>query len=276
METFCFFILKIMKKILIIFILIFSIKGFSQDSYFLGRTNYCTPQKAESKKSFETSFLALKYPKYYGGYTNLLMKTAKEDPNYCDAYFMAGYFFRLQDMHKEALALYYIADSLAQNKALIFKQNLAVEFMRFDQLGHARKTYAEMIKYFPESPEGYYGMANTTIIVGDYDNGLEHLRKAEKLYKNSGSVKDDVKYMFGALYTFKEDYKTALPYLDEVYSTYKKEDVYLSIYALAEIKVGTENNDDSLKKKAKKHFEKIKEMNKVPENLQKKLKEYFY
>lgn len=263
-----------MKKLLTIFILVFCIKGFSQN-YFSGKINYCTPKNIESKKKFDAAILALQYPKFYEKAANALVLVGDKDPTYCDAFFLAGYLFRLQDKHEDAIAYYYVADSLAQNKALIFKQNLAVEFMRFDQLGRARKTYAEMIKYFPESPEGYYGMANTTISVGDYDNGLEHLRKAEKLYENSGSVKDDVKYMFGILYALKEDYKTALPYLEEVYSTYKKEDGYLATYALTEAKVATENNDESLKMKAKKHYEKIKDIKKVPENLQEKLKMYF-
>ncbi len=248
-----------MKKLVIIFILLFSIKGFSQDSYFLGKTNYCTPQNANSKKSFETAFLALNYPKYYGGITNLLLKVASEDSKYCDAYFMAGYFLRLQDMHKEALAAYYIADSLAQNKAPIFKQNLAIQFMRFGKVDEARKKYEEMVKYFPENPEGYYGIGNTSIVIGDYEEGLKNLKRAEDLYKVSGKVKDDVVYMYGMLYTLKENYETALPYLEDAYSTYKKDDGYLSLYALALIKVGKNKNDGKLIKKARNTYDKIKD-----------------
>ena len=248
-----------MKKLVIIFILLISIKGFSQDSYFLGKTNYCTPQDAGSKKGFETAFLALNYPKYYGGVTNLLLKIAEKDPKYCDAYFMAGYFLRLQDMHKEALAAYYMADSLAQNKAPIFKQNLAIQFMRFGKVDEARKKYEEMVKYFPENPEGYYGIGNTSIVIGDYEEGLKNLKQAEDLYKASGKVKDDVVCMYGMLHTLKENYETALPYLDDAYATYKNDDGYLSIYALALIKVGKSKNDEKLIKKAMKTYKKIKD-----------------
>lgn len=263
-----------MKKLLTIFILILSIKGFSQDSYFLGKTNYCTPQKAESKKSFDTSFMALQFPKYYGGMAAVLVKVATEDPGYCDAYFMAGYFYRLKEMHKEALALYYIADSLAQNKAPIFKQNLAIEFMRFGKADRAREKYEEMVKYFPENPEGYYGIANTSIVLGDHDKGLQSLKQAEDLYKSSGKVKDDVIYMYGMLFTLKEDYEKALPYLEDVYSTYKKDDGYLSLYALALIKIGKSKNDEKLIKKAQKTYDKIKDKPLV-EDILKKLKEEF-
>lgn len=263
-----------MKKRLIIFILLLSVKGFSQDSYFLGKTNYCTPQDADSKKGFETAFLALNYPKYYGGVTNLLLKIGEKDPKYCDAYYMAGYFFRLQDMHKEALAAYYIADSLAQNKAPIFKQNLAIQFMRFGKVHEARKKYEELVKYFPENPEGYYGIGNTSIVIGDYEEGLKNLKQAEDLYKVSGKVKDDVVYMYGMLYTLKENYETALPYLDEAYSTYKKEDGYLSIYALALIKEGRRKNDEKLIKKAQKTYEKVKDRM-IAEEIRKKLNAEF-
>ncbi|MCU7616671.1 hypothetical protein NZ698_05635 [Chryseobacterium sp. PBS4-4] len=263
-----------MKKLVTLFIVFLSINVFSQENYFSGKTNYCTPQKEESKKNFEISFLALKYPKYYGGYTNLLMKVVKEDPGYCDAYFMAGYFFRLQDMHKEALALYYIADSLAQNKAPIFKQNLAIQFMRFGKADKARAKYEEMVKYFPTNPEGFYGIANTSIILSDYDKGLENLKKAEELYQTSGGVNNDVKYMYGMLNCLKGNYEKSLPYLDEVYSTYKKDENYLSLYALAQIKVGKSTNDEKLIKKAKKTYEKIKDKPLV-EDISIKLKEEF-
>ncbi|SIS57344.1 hypothetical protein SAMN05421785_101308 [Chryseobacterium gambrini] len=269
-----FFILKFMKKLLTIFILIFSVKTFSQDFYFSGKMNYCTPEHADSKKGFETAFLGLKYPQYYGGVTALLLKIVEKDPKYCDAYFMAGYFFRLQEMHKEALTLYYVADSLAQNKAPIFKQNLAIEFMKFGKVDKARQKYEEMIKYFPENPEGYYGIGNTSIVMGDYDNGLKNLKQAENLYNTSGKVKDDLIYMYGMLYTLKENYDVALPYLEDVYPTYKKDDGYLSLYALALIKVGKSKNDEKLIKKAQKTYDKVKDKVIVPE-IRKKLNSEF-
>ncbi|MDR6157316.1 tetratricopeptide (TPR) repeat protein [Chryseobacterium sp. SLBN-27] len=259
-----------MKKLLIIFMLMLSIKGFSQDFYFSGKMNYCTPENPESKKSFETAFIGLNYPKYYNSVTALLLKVAEKDPKFCDAYFMAGYFFRLQEMHKEALALYYIADSLSQNKAPIFKQNLAIQFMRFGKVDKAREKYEEMVKYFPDNPEGFYGIGNTSITIGDYDKGIENLKLAEDIYKKSGKVKDDVTYMYGMLYSLKENYDIALPYLEDAYSTYKKDDGYLSLYALALIKVGRSKNDEKLIKKAQKTYDKVKDKVIVPE-IRKKL-----
>ncbi|WP_160139874.1 tetratricopeptide repeat protein [Chryseobacterium sp. c4a] len=263
-----------MKKLLTICILILFVKGFSQDNYFLGKTNYCTPQKQDSKKDFEMAILALQFPKYYGGVTNLMMKVVKEDSTYCDAHFMAGYLFRLQDMHKEALVMYYIADSLSQNKAPIFKQNLAVQYMKFGKVEKARKKYEEIIKYFPGDPEGYYGVANTALVLEDYDKGIENLKKAEERYNYIGSVKMDVKYMFGALYCLKEAYDEALPYLDEAYPTYKKDENYLALYALTQIKVGRKKSDEKLIKKAQKTFDKIKNKN-IAENISGKLKKEF-
>ncbi|ANF52464.1 hypothetical protein A0O34_18920 [Chryseobacterium glaciei] len=269
-----FFIFKTMKKLLIIFILIFSIKGFSQDSYFLGKTNYCTPEKAESKKNFELGIKALQYPEFYEKATRILVLATDKDPKYCDAFFLAGYLLRLQDKHEDAIAYYYVADSLAQNKAPIFKQNLAIEFMRFGKADEARKKYEEMVKYFPTDPEGYYGIANTSIMLADYDKGLENLKKAEDLYKNTGGMKDDGKYMYGMLYSLKGSYEEALPYLEDVYSTYKKDDNYLALYALSQIKVGKSKNDEKLIKKAKNTYDKIKDKP-IVEDISKKLKEEF-
>lgn len=263
-----------MKKLLLVFVVFTSIFASAQDNYFLGKTNFCTPEKPESKKSLETAFLGLQFPKYYGGVTNLLVKVVKEDPGYCDAYFMAGYFFRLQDMHKEALVLYYAADSLSQNRAPIFKQNLAIQYMRFGKLDKARAKYEEMVKYFPTNPEGYYGIANTAVVIGDYDHGLRNLKEAENIYRNNGNVNNDLVYMFGMLHFLKDDYDTALPYLEKAYTTYKKDEGYLSVYSLTLIKVGKNKKDEKLIKKAHKNYEKIK--GKVTdEELAKKLKNEF-
>ena len=260
-----------MKKLLIILILIISFKGVCQDSYFLGKTNYCTPTNSDSKKKFDVSITGLNFPKYYGGLTNILVKAIEQDPKYCDAYFMAGYYFRLQNLHKEALVLYYAADSLAQNRAPIFKQNLAIEYMRFGKADKAREKYIEMTKYFPTNPEGFYGVGNTAIVLGDYDLGLKNLKIAEDLYEKEGEVKSDVKYMYGILYALKEDYRYSLPYLEEVYSQYKRDDGYLALYAISMIKNAKENNDKSLEKKAKKIYEKIKGSKNIDAELNTKL-----
>lgn len=264
-----------MKKLLIILTLIISIKGICQDSYFLGKTNYCTPEKADSKERFQGAIELLNVPKYYPATTIALLKTVKEDPKYCDAYFLAGYYARLQDLHKEALVLYYAADSLAQNNAPIFKQNLAIEYMRFGKVDKARKKYEEMTKYFPTNPEGFYGIGNTAIVLGDYDAGLKNLKIAEDLYKKEGGVKKDVKFMYGILYALKEDYKSGLPYLDEVYSQYKKDDGYLALYALSMLKNAKENNDASLEKKGRKFYDKIKDSKNIDTEISKKLKANF-
>ncbi|PKF75814.1 tetratricopeptide repeat protein [Chryseobacterium sp. PMSZPI] len=262
-----------MKKLVIIFILILSAKGFSQ-SYFSGKINYCTPQKEDSKKKFDVVIKALQFPKLYERATRGMVHVAAQDSTYCDAYFMAGYLFRLQEKYEEALAYYYVADSLAQNRSPEFKQNLAIEMMRIERADLAREKFQEMVKYFPTNPEGYYGIANTAIVLNDFDNGLSNLKKAEKLYESSGEVKVDVKYMYGMLNCLKENYEEALPYFDEVYSTYKKDKGYLSLYALTLIKVGKAKNDEKLIKKAWKTYEKIKDIQ-GPEDLSEKIKKEF-
>ncbi len=77
------------------------------------------------------------------------MKVIKDDPKYCDAYFLAGYYLRLQNLHKESLIMYYTADSLAQNKAPIFKQNLAVQYMRFGQVKRQERNIRKSLNIFP-------------------------------------------------------------------------------------------------------------------------------
>jgi Tfp pilus assembly protein PilF len=80
--------------------------------------------------------------------------------------------------------------------------------------------------------------------------------------------------MFGALYCLKEAYDEALTYLDEAYPVYKKDENYLALYALTQIKVGKNNNDEKLIKKARKTYDKIKDKN-IMGNISGKLKKEF-
>ncbi|WP_411812766.1 tetratricopeptide repeat protein [Chryseobacterium scophthalmum] len=263
-----------MNKIFTILLLIVSVNVFSQ-GYFSGNINYCTPQNENSKKRFDAVIKALQFPNLYDKATRAIVDVTAKDPTYCDAFFMAGYLFRLQEKHKEALTYYYVADSLAQNKSLEFKQNLAIEFMVFGAADEARKKYEEMAKYFPTNPEGFYGIGNTAIVLRDYDSGLKNLKIAEDLYKKEGGVKKDVKFMYGILYALKEDYKSGLPYLEEVYSQYKKDEGYLALYALSMLKNAKENNDASLEKKARKFYDKIKDSKNIDTEISNKLKANF-
>jgi tetratricopeptide (TPR) repeat protein len=132
----------------------------------------------------------------------------------------------------------------------------------------SRKKYSEIIKYFPESPEGYYGVALTSPIIGDVEKGLENINLAFEKYKNSGQkVNDDVLFLNGVLLTLNKKYEESIEYFEKTYSTYKKDENYNIHYSLSLLKVSEIKKDEKMKNKAKKIYDKIEHKEEIPKEL---------
>src|SRR5690625_3300705 len=125
---------------------------------------------------------------YVGSFAEVMTEMSRIDSTSCDAHFWARYAFRKSNMNKEAGAMYYMAHSLAQNKSLDYKQNLATVSMIIGADDLARRKFEEITQYFPNSPEGFYGIALTSTIIGDIDYGLENVNIAEKKRSEERSV----------------------------------------------------------------------------------------
>ena len=253
-----------MKNTLIILLLMLSATAPAQN-YFSGQTHYCPMTDTEQKELWKTGFMALRYPEYWGAAARVFSKIIEKDSTNCDAYFMTGYMLRISGKTKEALAYYYMADSLAQNRSLEFKQNLAAAALVYGNIELARKKYEEMAKYFPSDPEGSYGVALTSTMIGDVDYGLKHMRSAFKIYEHNEAypARDDAELLMGILLTRNELYEESLQYFGRVGSKLKKDDNFLSHYAYSLLKVSKAKSDEKMRQKAQKYFEKIQDKDAV-------------
>jgi len=245
-----------MKLTLTILLILVTNFIFSQD-YFEGKRLYCKSENAKAMELFNTGIETLYLnrslnKKYLRMTSDIFFKAYQTDTTFCDAMFFAGYTRRLLD-DKYALTCYYMADSLANNKSIEFKTNLAAEALRFGNeasIKIARKKYNEMIKYFPNSPEGYYGFAVTSPIYGDVEKGLEYINIAiEKYNLRNIKLKDDVVFLKGTLLTLNKKYEQGLEDLEKTYSTYKKDENFKIHYALCLLKVSEIKNDKKMKKR---------------------------
>jgi len=237
------------------------------DDYFLGRSFICENTDPEIKKSMKLGIDCFRLKEYYGVATQIFLKVIKKDSTNCDAHFLAGYSLRLQNRLHEATIFYYIADSLSGNKSYVFKQNLAFTAMATGATTLARKKYTEMTQYFPDSPEGFYGIAATSLQVKDFDNGLKNADIALSKYKKEDK---SALYIKGILLTITDKYVEALPYLEKAKGEFKKDDNFKAAYSVCLYKVGNENNDEKKLKEAgkiAKNFERKTEI--LPELLQK-------
>lgn len=260
-----------MKFIYILLLITFN-QAFSQN-YFEGQNLYCKSENIEAMKKFNNGIEILKLnhdlkPKYLAINTTIFFDAVKIDKNFCDAYFFVGYTLRLQNKLDLALRYYYIADSLSENKSIEFKQNLAVTALMLEKYKLSRKKYSEIIEYFPESPEGYYGIALTSPIIGDVDKGLENINLALEKYTNSGQkINDDALFLNGVLLTLNKRYEESIEYFEKTYSTYKKDENYNIHYSLSLLKVSEIRKDEKLKNKAKKLYDKIEHKEEIPKEL---------
>ena len=268
-----------MKKIIIILLALNINLIYSQD-YFEGKRLYCKSENPEALKLFnlgiETLYLNKSLDQKYLKITsNIFFKAYKTDTTFCDALFFSGYTLRLLN-DKKALALYIMADSLSNNKSIEFKTNLAAEGLKFGtekSLKIARKKYDELIKFFPESPEGYYGFAVTSPIFGDVEKGLENIDIAITKYNQKNiELKDDVIFLKGVLLALNKKYEEGLENLEKSISTFKKDENFKIHYALCLLKVSEIKNDDKMKQKALKFYDKIENKEQIPENIKSLLK----
>lgn len=268
-----------MKKLIIILFILNINLLFSQD-YLQGKRLYCRSNNAEALRLFntgiETLYLNTSMNKKYLEMTSgVFFKAYKIDTTFCDALFFTGYTLRLLE-DKKAIAFYILADSISGNKSIEFKTNLAAEGLRRGtekSIKIARRKYEEIIKYFPESPEGYYGHALTSPMFEDVDKGLENINIAIEKYKaKNPQPKEDAIYLKGVLLTLNKRYDEGLELLESSYTNYKKDENFKIYYSLCLLEVSKVKNDEKMKKKASKMYEKIEQKDQIPLEVKELLK----
>src|SRR5690606_38845021 len=233
------------------------------------KSTTCTfPDTQRARDIFPLGIELIQKNLYLGSATEIMTEMITIDSAFCDAYYWAGYVFRKSNMNKEAVVMYYMADSLAQNKSLEYKQNLASISMLVGADKVARRKYEEIKKYFPRSPEGFYGVALTSTIIGDVDYGLENIHIAEEKYKEPNA---DTQLLKAILLTLNGKHAESLLYYEKVKNKLTKTDHYNGNYALSLYEVGTMNNDEKMLKLARKLYNKVKNKDELTEYIRSKL-----
>jgi len=256
-------------KNLFLFLITFTFSNlYSQTDYFEGKRNYCELSENERiKEIFPLGIKCVQNRQYLGSAIEIFTDVIKIDATFCDAYFWAGYAFRLSNMNKEAVAMYYIADSLAQNKSIEFKQNLASTSMIIGADSLARRKFEEIKEYFPNSPEGFYGVALTSTKIGDVIYGLENINIAENKYNEPN---EDAQLLKAILLTLNEKYSESISYYEKIENKFSKLDHFNGNYALSLYEIGSENKDEKSIKLAKKYYNKVRKKEELTEYIRSK------
>lgn len=261
-----------MKILPVLFTILLFSSVFSQSNYFQGKNLYCPSQNAEARDLFQRGIKVLHLnqkldPKYLRTNQELFFQATKLDSTFCDAYFFTGYIARLEGDFEIATVFYYMADSLSTIPSFEFKQNLAFSSMAIGAVDLARKKYNEIKEFMPSSSEGFYGFALTSLVIGDFEEGLENINKAIRNNTNGNSDSmNDALYLKAILLTRNQKYREAIPYFEKT-SKFKKEPNYYIHYSLALLKTAEQTKDEKMKIKAKKYYDKIDDKSMIPEEL---------
>ncbi|WP_318642730.1 tetratricopeptide repeat protein [Flavobacterium ardleyense] len=259
-----------MSKILTLLFFLAANLTFSQN-YMEGKRLYCKSENPEAMKSFdggiEILYLNKTLDKKYLKLTaEVFFEAYQKDTTFCDALFFTGYTMSLLGDQK-AISFYLMADSLANNRSVEFKINLASEFIKFGtekSITLARKKYNEIKQYFPEDPEGYYGLALTSAMFGEPKIGLENLDiSVEKYKKKNLEVRSEVVYLRGILLAQDKQYEEGLVHLERSYDTHKRDEQFKIHYALCLLKVSEIRRDPKMMQKAKKIYDKIEDKSSI-------------
>lgn len=244
--------------------------------YFDGKDLNCPTENLEAKRLFESGIKILHLnvnldPKNIDINANIFAKAVEQDTTFCDAYFFTGYLLNLNKRYKEAYAFLSVADMLSVKPSFLYKQNLASLCFKVGMYEEARKTYQELSVKFPTSPEGFYGIAATSPMIGDYKNGIENIIKAENKYTDN-KTKTQCNLIKGILLTLDGQNLEAKNTLEKVSWKYNNDINFNIHYSLALLKLADLNNNKKMKKKAKRIYSRIKNKNYIPPDLQSEFK----
>ena len=226
------------------------------------------PENQDVIKKYKAGLACIRLNQKLDVANRIFLDLIKNDSTFCDAYYLAGCTFQLSHKDQDAFNYYYMADSLSNNKSMLFKQDLAYMAGKMGNFQFARKKYEEMKHFFPKSPEGYYGIASSSLAIGDSEYGLENIKLAMLAYNQYGLEQAlDVYLIQGILLTLNEKYDESIVSFEKLVWPITASDTFRAHYALSLLKEGKLNNDEKQIKKAKKLYGKVKNKTALSEKI---------
>lgn len=141
------------------------------------------------------------------------LKAIKEDSKYVEAYDNLGLVYRRLGDFDKAIEYYKKSIELLPS-GIIAHQNLVAVYGLKKDYASAIKEYEEILKISPNDPEGYFGIANSYMILSKFDEALVNAKKALELYQQTKSHHiGDGYYLVGMINYYKGDNVNAKEFL---------------------------------------------------------------
>jgi tetratricopeptide (TPR) repeat protein len=110
----------------------------------------------------------------------------RKDPSFIYAIDNAGLTYRKLGDNKKAIKYYNRSLDIYPEGSLAL-QNLAVAYLAGNDLKSALECYQKFAYYYPEDPEGYFGIGRIYVAAGEYEQAMDYVFAAHKIYSLSNS-----------------------------------------------------------------------------------------
>jgi len=141
------------------------------------------------------------------------LKALKEDPNFIEVYDNLGRIYRRIGKYDKAISNYKKSLELYP-KGIMAHQNIAVVYGIKKEYENAINEYTEIIKLSPDNPEGYFGLANSYMMVSKFDLAAKNAEKTVEIYKKTNShYLNEGYYLTGLIYYYSGNNEKAKKHL---------------------------------------------------------------
>ena len=135
----------------------------------------------------------------------LYKQAIEEDPRFVEAYDNLGRVFRSKNMSDSAIYYYNKSIELFP-KGVFANQNKAIVYFYDEKYDEALEIYNHMTQILPDSPEGYYGIAQVSMLTARLKEAIVAIDKAIELYiKNDSPLLSDGYITKALIYAKMED-----------------------------------------------------------------------
>lgn len=136
-------------------------------------------------------------------------KAIKADPKFVEAYDNLGQVYRQQNELEKAIKSYKKSVELYPQGNMAH-MNLAVVYGMKSDYAAARSEYEQLLKNDPEDAEGYFGLANTDMMLGHLEEAERNARLALAKYQGSNSPHTtDGHHLLGMIQFYRNDMEGA-------------------------------------------------------------------
>ena len=173
-----------MKKILLVFMLVFSMNVFTAPQTEDGMLVQKMKQFGINQKSIdlykEAKMLSFSSSKF----EETILKAIKADPKNYYALDDLGIYYR-QVKNNPEKAIEYYKKSIAVNPRNPFPYNsMGIAYTYMNDFVNAEKTFKQLIEAMPDHPEGYYGLTRVYLQQQEYNKAIDSAEKAKITYLN--------------------------------------------------------------------------------------------